>query len=135
MDAGPHIEAGRGHSLPEAQSIGLEPVAQAGRGRENLEGAKSASDDRGRERIREQVRPGLLPQVLDYLFAAGDAAARSPAEGLSEGGGDYVHSPFYGVVLARAPSGLADEAGGVGIVDHHEGVVALGEVAYRAEPG
>ena len=79
----------------------------------------------GRERCRSSV---------DDLAARGDVAAARAAERLAERAGDDVDAAHHAGMLVRAAAARADEADRVRVVDHHERVVLLGEVADLAEP-
>ena len=93
-----------------------------------------AADDRRREAVREQVRPRALAQQLDDLAPAGDVAAARAADRLAERAGEDVDALDDAVMLGRAAAARADDADRVRVVDHHERVVALGEVADPVEP-
>ena len=87
----------------------------------------------GATRVGEQVRPGTLPQELDDLLAAAHVPAARAAERLAQRAGDDV-DPVRDPVQLRGPAPvLADEPDGVRVVDHHHGVVALGQVADLAQ--
>ena len=65
--------------------------------------------------------------------AARDVAAARAAERLAERAGDDVDALDHAVVLGRAAAAGADEADRVRVVDHHQRVVALGELADPVE--
>ena len=88
---------------------------------------------RRRQGVGEEVGPRPLAQQIDDLFAAGCVSAGSAAEGLAQGRGDDVDAALHPAVLGSAAAGLADVAGGVGVIDHHHGVVAIGEIADLVE--
>lgn len=99
---------------------------------EDLEGG--GGDDRG-EGVGEEVRAGALAQQGDDLGAGCDVAAGGAAEGLAEGAGDDVDAVHDAVQLGGAAAAGADEADRVRVVDHHHGVVPLGQVADLGERG
>ena len=130
--AGPDGEAGRGHRprnrgcWPRAgRAAPSPPTASPGR--------RATRDERRRQRVGEEVGPRALAQELDDLAPARREAAGGAAERLAQRGGDDVDAPGDAAVLGRAAAGLAEEAGGVAVVHHHERVVALGQVADLGE--
>ncbi len=100
---------------------------------DQVESPQAGADDRRRDAVREQVRPSALPQQLDDLAAAGDVAAARAADRLAERAGEDVHAVEDAVVLVRPAPARADHADGVRVVDHHERVVPVGEVADPIE--
>ena len=52
---------------------------------------------------------------------------------LAEGGVDYVYAALHPEELLRAAPRGPEEAGGVTLVDEHEGVVLVGEPLYVGE--
>src|SRR5690606_6336115 len=102
---------------------------------EEVHDGERGGDDRGRQRVAEQVRARAVAQQLDDLAAGGDEPARGAAEGLAEGAGEDVDPAHGAVVLVAAAAGRADEAGRVAVVDHDHGAVLVGEVANRGDAG
>ena len=92
-------------------------------------------DDRRGERVRKEIGAGALAEELDDLFAAGGVASAGAAEGFAEGSGDDVDAALDAAVLGGSAAVGADEADGVGVVDHDHGVVFFGEVADLGELG
>ena len=62
-------------------------------------------------------------------------SAYGAAEGLAEGAREDVDAAVAVELLGDAVARLADNAGAVALVDHHEGVVFLGEVADLVQRG
>ena len=136
VHAGPDLEAGRRHALAEGPRVRLQPVAQLGGLGQQLQRAQGGARDHGGQAVGEEVGPAALAQQVHDLAPRRDAAAHGAAQRLAEGGGDDVHPPHHAAVLGRAAAGAAHEAGGVGVVDQHQGAVAVGQVAdlARAAP-
>ena len=80
--------------------------------------------------------PKALPtEHVDDLLPAGGEAAHGAAEGLAEGAGEDVDAAVAAELLGDAVAGRADDTGGVALVDHHQGVVLLREVADLVHRG
>lgn len=128
-------EAGFLQALSPVLGVLLQLVAALGGGRENLQHLEDAHDyDRG-DGVGEQVRPGPLPAHLHDFPPSGHAAARGPAEGLTEGGGDDVNLAHDPVLLVGPPPRFPDETGGVGIVNQEHGVVLFAELDHLVQLG
>ena len=124
-----------GHLLAEIGGVGAQGFAEVvGRG-EQIEDGERGGDDRRGERVRKEIRAGALAEELDDFFAAGGVASAGAAEGFAEGPGDDVDAALDAAVLGGSAAVGADEADGVGVVDHHHGVVFFGEVADLVELG
>ena len=76
----------------------------------------------------------MAEQINDLLPAAGVTTGRA-AESLAERAGEDVNPAHDPAVFVRATAGLAHEADRVGIIDHDEGVVFVGEVADALQIG
>src|SRR5437660_10340340 len=101
-----------------------------------LEEVQHREAGRGPDRryaVRDQVRARALPQPLYELARRGHIAAGAAAARLPEGAGEYVDPLGDPAVLGSAPAGGSHEAGGVRIIDHHQGVVARREIADLRE--
>ena len=85
--------------------------------------------------VGEEIGPRPLPEQIDDLLPAGDAAAGRAAEGLAEGRDDDVDLVHDAAVLVGAAALRADEARGVGVVDHDQRVVPLGQIADPGQLG
>ena len=70
----------------------------------------------------------MAQEVDDFLLTRSEAT-HGAAEGLAECARVDVHAVVGVEELADAVSRLADNAGGVAFVHHHEGVVLLSKVA------
>ena len=125
MDARADLEAGGGHPLAEGPGARLQPVAQLGRLREQLEGPDRRPRHHGGQGVGKEVGPAALAQQVDHVAAARDASAGGAAQRLAERRGEDVHRGP--AVLGRAAAGLPHEAGGVGVVDQDERAVPLGQ--------
>ena len=106
-----------------------QPRAQLVVGFEQVEHAQARRGDERRNAVGEQVRPRALPQPGDDFLAARRVAAARAAERLAERAGEDVDAIHDAAQLVRAAAARADEAGRVRVVDHHQRVVAVGEVA------
>jgi hypothetical protein len=118
-----------GHAFAEQARVGLEPVSQLGRLGEQIQGLHRGPDDRRGDGVREQVGPAPLAEHVDDLLPAAGVAAAGAAQRLAQRAGEDVDAVHHVVVLVRAPAGLAHEADGVGVVDDHQGVVLVGQIA------
>jgi hypothetical protein len=78
---------------------------------------------------------GSAVQPLHDLLAPGRVAAGGPAQGFAQGAGDDVHPAHDAAMFVGAAPILAHEAHGVGIVDHDQGVVPVGQVADGLQVG
>ena len=65
--------------------------------------------------------------------AGGDEAAGAPAQRLAQGRGQDVDLALDAAMLRRAAATLADEAGGMGIIHHHQGVMLAGKIDDRSQ--
>ena len=136
MLAGKQIEAeraacARGNSArcacSRSRSSGEPPADRAlAAWRAATGGAMLFENRYGRERWRSQ------PTIS---AARGHVAAARAAERLAERAGQDVDAVHDAAQLVRAAAARADEAGGVRVVDHHQGAVAVGQIADLREPG
>src|SRR6266542_2881840 len=133
MLARPDLETGFAHGAAEPAGVGREPVPMGGGAREQLETGQGGGDQRRRERVREEVRPGALAQEGHDLASGGREAATGAAQGLAERGGHDVHASGDPAVLGRAAPGGAEEARRVAVIHHHERVVSLRQPADLGE--
>ena len=115
--------------------IGVEPRAQRVAVVDQVEDLQRGGGNDRRQRVGEQIGPRALAQPLDDLGLRRGVAARGAAERLAERAGDDVDAALDAAMLGRAAAMSADEADRVAVVDHHHGVVLLGEVADAAEIG
>ena len=100
---------------------------------DQVERGEARRDDGRCEAVREEVGPRALAQQLDDLAAAGDVSAARAADRLAERAGHDVDTVGHAPMLGRPAAARPDDADGVGVVDHDEGVVAVGEVADLVE--
>ena len=94
-----------------------------------------ARHNRRSDGIGEQVGTASLSQQLDDFPSTAGVAAAGPAEGLAERAGDDIDAVHDIVVLVRAAPALAHEADGVRIVDHHQRVVLVRQIADSRQVG
>ena len=127
-------ETGGLHAGTEALRVAFElPLEIVGR-LQQFEHPQGGGGDHRCQRVAEQVGPRPLPQPLDDLTAPAGVAARSAAHRLAERAGDDVDPIDHSAVLGCASPTRPDKTDGVRVVDHHQCVVAVGEVADR-RPG
>ncbi len=124
-----------GHPFPELAGVGHQLVAQFRAFGEQIEDGDAGTDDRRRESVAEEVGAGALPQELDDFLATRGEAAGCAAQRLAERRRDDVDPAHDVAVFVRATSILAEEAGAMGVVDHHQGVVAFRQIADLVEFG
>src|SRR5579883_2223496 len=110
--AGEEIVAEALHLLAKIARVVTQLIAQAPRGVEQLEHLEGGRGHRGRDAVREEVRPGALAQPGDDLASTRHIAAARAAERLAEGAGEDVDAVHHTLELVRAASGRPDEAGG-----------------------
>ena len=115
--------------------IGIEPFAQRIAILDQLEHLQRGAGNRRHQRVGEEIGPRALAQPVDHLALARCVAARRAAQRLAERAGDDVDPALDAAMLGRAAAILADEADGMAVVDHHHGVVFLGEVADALQVG
>ena len=102
--------------------------------REQLEAReRGADDERGGSVFEKRYGRERWRRRSTISRRRGREAAAGAAERLAERGGHDVDAAGDAAVLRRAAAGLAEEAGGVAVVDHDERVVALGQVADLGE--
>ena len=102
---------------------------------EHLEHLEAGADDHRREGVGEEVRAGTLAEEVDDLLAAGRESADGTAEGFAEGAREDVDAAVAVELLGDSVARLADDTGAVAFVDHHEGVILLGEIADLVHRG
>ncbi len=129
------VEAGVRHRAAEAGGVGPEAVTQLRRALHQLDRLQPGGGDRRRDAVREQVRPSALAEELDDLAAARDVAAGGSSHRLAERAREHVDAVGDVMKLGRAAPVRPDEADSMRVVDHHEGVVAVGEIADPGQVG
>ena len=119
----------------ETTRVLLQPVAQLGRGLDQLERGEARRDDGRGEAVREEVWPRPLPEELDDLGSARDVPAARPAHRLAERPRDDVDPLGRPKARRRSAAARPDDTDRVRVVDHHERIVSLGELTDLVEPG
>ena len=112
-----------------AQFVGLRPSRRSAALRlalDDVERGDGGGGGGGRAGGGEDVRPGAIHEPVDQRAAAGDEAADA-AEGLAERADADVDAVFHAQVFGHAAAVRAEDAGGVGFVDHQHGVVPFGQ--------
>ena len=69
------------------------------------------------------------------MFARAGKPATSSAQRFAKRAGNDVNPTYHSAELVRAAPGLTEKAGGVGIVNHGQRIVFLGQLTNRAEIG
>src|SRR6516165_6477128 len=82
---------------------------------------------------KKRVWSRALPQPLDHLAPGGHESTTATTQGLAEGAGDDVDALRDAALLGSAAARRTHEAGGVRVIDHHQRVVAFGEVTDLAQ--
>ena len=96
---------------------------------EHLEHLDAGGHDHRRQRVGEEIRTGALAEHIDDLLAACGESADGATERLAEGACEYVNAAIAVILLCDSVAGLADNAGGMALINHHEGVILLGQLA------
>ena len=135
MRAGADVETRFAHALAKIQRVVVDLVAQGRARREHLENLDRRRDQRGWQRVGEQIRTRALAQQVDDRLAARRETAAAAAERLAECGREDVHVAHHAVQFRRAAPSRADEAGRVRVVDHQQRVVFLLECDDLVELG
>ena len=129
MLAGQDVEVELGHPAPEECSVVAQPVPEvAGRPQQFQHSEAGGSDWRG-NRVGEQIGPGALTQHRHQLPAPRDVATAGASQCLAECPADGVDPAHHTVVLMGPPAVGPHDAHGVGVVDHHQRVIPVSEVA------
>ena len=123
------------HRTPEPRGVRPEPVAQLGEPLHEVDRLQARGGNRRGDAVREEIRPRALAEQLDDLASAGDVPTRRATHRLAERSRDDVDALADAVELGRASAAWPDEADGVRVVDHHERVVTLGEIADPRDIG
>ena len=100
---------------------------------DHVQDAERGDGDRGHQGIGEEIGAGALAEHLDHLAACGGVAAGGAAERLAERARQDIDAALDAAVLGGASALGANKADGVAVVDHHQGVMPLGEVADARE--
>src|SRR5690606_5006052 len=87
------------------------------------------------DRVGEQVGATALPEPVDDLAPAAGEAAGSPAQGLAKGARQDVDPVHDAARFVTAAPVVAYETNGVAVVNHHQGVVLVGQVADGFQVG
>ena len=93
--------------------------------REDLEGLDTRRSNHRRNGVREEIRTATLTQQVDDLFLTGSETADRTAESLTKRAGDDLNLTAHVIEFGYTVSGLADNSGGVRLINHDEGVVFL----------
>ena len=108
--------------------VGVVPEAldAVGFGFEDVEGGDAGGGDRGRVRGGEEEGAGAVVEEIDEVLRAADVAAEG-SDGFRKSADLDVDEAVGAGVIDRAAAVAAEDSGGVGVVDHHDGVVFFGQ--------
>lgn len=121
------VKAGGGELLLEVAGVVPEALDAFGFVLENVKGGDAGGGDRGRMGGGEEEGAGAMVEVVDEVFGSADVAAER-ADGLGEGSDLNVDAAVAVEVIDGAAAVASEDAGGVGVVDHHDGSVFFGQV-------
>ena len=96
------LEAGLRKSSAERNRVRMEPVDEGRLGAEHTHRGECAAGDRGRDRVREELRPRALREQVADLVRGRDEAAGGASEGLAERARDDVDLAEHAEVLCDA---------------------------------
>ena len=102
---------------------------------QDVECRDARGGDRRRMRRGEQERARAVIEVIDQVLRPADVAAQR-ADGLRQRAHLHVDAAVHVEVVDRPAAVAAQHARGVGVVDHHDGAVLLGqggELVHRAD--
>src|ERR1700731_1573413 len=102
----------------------MEAFPQIGALANQLHCLQSGAGDRGRQRVREEVRARPLAEELHDLCPRTSESAGRAAERLAERTGDDVHTAKDAVMFGRPAPLWSDEPGGMAVIDHDQRVMA-----------
>ncbi|SPX45653.1 Uncharacterised protein [Klebsiella pneumoniae] len=128
-------EACRGHFFAEQTRVSPQAIAQVCPLFNHLQHFDGGGHDGRRQRVGEQIRTGALAQPLNHLFARGGVAAGGAAQRFTQRAGDDIDAPHHIAVFVGAAAVFADEADGVGVIDHHQRIVFIRQVANALQVG
>ncbi len=123
-----YVETGVGELLLEVCGVGPEALDAFGFGLQEVEGCDAGGRDRGRMRGGEEKRTSAMIEVVDEVARAADVAAEC-SDGLGERAYLHIDASRAVEVIDAAAAVAAEDSGGVGVVDHHDGAVLVGDVA------
>ncbi len=133
--AGQEIETELLHLRAEVARVLMHLVAQRGGLGQHIDRCDRCRADGRGEGVGEEVGAAALAQQVDDLALGGGVTAGGAAHGLAEGAGQDVDTVHHAAIFGRAAAVLAHEADGMAVVDHHERVELIGEVADALEVG
>ena len=123
------VESGIQHLLTEICHILHQTVVQVVALVEHPEHLEACSDNCGSHRVGEEVGTRALTQHVDYLLGAGCETSHGAAERFAQRTGEDVDPAVCVELLCHTAATFADNAGAVALVDHHQGVILLGQIA------
>ena len=119
------VEACGFHLLHEIRGVLMQTILQFVGTREDLEGLDTCRSNHRRNGVREEIRTTALTQQVDDLFLTGSETADRTAKGFAQRAGDNLYLTTHVIEFGHTVSGLADNSGGVRLIDHDEGVIFL----------
>jgi hypothetical protein len=101
---------------------------------QNVESGDARGRHRRRMRGRKQEWPGAVIEKIDEIAGAANVSAER-ADGFGQRAHLNIYAAVHVEVIDRAATVAAENAGGVGVVDHHNGAVFFGDIAQGRAAG
>ena len=125
----------RSHFFAEQARVRPQAVAQFAAGFHHLQHFDRSGDNRRSQRVGEQIRTRALAQPLDDFFARGSIAAGRAAQRFTQRTGDNVNAAHHVAVLMGTAAVFPYETHSMRIIDHHQRIVFIREVANAFQVG
>ncbi len=125
----------RGHFFTEQARVSPQTIAQLAARFHHLQHFDGGGDNRWRQRVGEQIRTRALAQPLDDFFTRGGIAAGRAAQRFTQRTGDNVDAAHHVAVLMGAAAVFTHKTHGVRIIDHHQRVVLIRQIADALQVG
>ena len=129
MPARQQVKALRLHPGAEEGCVFMHPLPKVVALFQQLDRAQGGRTDRGRDRVREQIRPAALAQQFDNGLSRGGIAARGAAQSFAEGPRQDVDPVGNAKVVRCAAPMRPHKADGVAVVHHGQRVEFLCQIA------
>ena len=134
-----HLVAEPAQPRTHAVDIRMQPGHALGFPFENLQGFGGATRHRGRQGVREQLRPATLDQVIDHVVRPRHIPTGGPAERLAQGPGENADPARTAgrevEVLGGPPAARTEHTDAVRIVDDQRGAEPATQVRHLGQPG
>ena len=129
------VETGGQHLVTEVVHILLLTVVKLVAFLQHLEHLNAGGDDHRRQGVGEEVRTGALAEHVDDFLAACGESTHGATESLAKGTGEYVDTAIAIELFGDSVTGLTDNSSGMALVNHHESVIFLGQLADLVHRG